>query len=336
MKFGAMVLGEPPWNRVVDLSKRLEAAGFDYVFLVDSHVLWMDCWSQFPVIARETSTIKMGPLVTNPATRDWTVLASTLATLNEVSDGRVVCGTGRGDSALRTIGLAPASLAEWEESIPFVRDLASGREVVRDDKPIQFPWASGHDVEMWGAAYGPKALGVVGRQCDGFVMQLADPDVFAWALGYVTAGAVEAGRDPRDVQTVVAAPPYIVREGEDRAHAHAQLRWFAGSVANHISDMINVHGAAGLPNELTEFVAGRPEYDYRFHGKPQNPNTEYVPDAINERFCVMGTADEHVDKLRTLEENGVDVFVGYLIHDRIEETIDVYGEAVIPRLRESE
>ena len=46
-------------------------------------------------------------MVTNPATRDWTVTASLFATLNEMYGNRTICGIGRGDSALRALGLSP-------------------------------------------------------------------------------------------------------------------------------------------------------------------------------------------------------------------------------------
>jgi alkanesulfonate monooxygenase SsuD/methylene tetrahydromethanopterin reductase-like flavin-dependent oxidoreductase (luciferase family) len=59
-----------------------------------------------------------------------------------------------------------------------------------------------------------------------------------------------------------------------------------------------------------------------------------VPDEIVERFCVLGTADEHIEKLRALADIGVTQFAGYLQHDNKEETLRVYGERVIPELRE--
>ena len=62
-------------------------------------------------ILANTSRIKVGPMVTNPITRDWTVTASLFATLNEMFGPRTICGIGRGDSALRVTGRTPASLA---------------------------------------------------------------------------------------------------------------------------------------------------------------------------------------------------------------------------------
>ena len=46
-------------------------------------------------------------MVTNPATRDWTVTASLFATLNEMYGNRTICGIGRGDSAVRVTNGKP-------------------------------------------------------------------------------------------------------------------------------------------------------------------------------------------------------------------------------------
>lgn len=330
MEFGALFLADPPPSRFVELAQRAEAAGFDYVWTADSHILWQEPWPLFALVARETERIRFGPLVTNPGTRDWTVLASLLATLNSLSGGRAVCGIGRGDSARRTIHEGPVRVAEFASAIPFIKDLAEGREVTARGKPLRIPWAEGQPVEMWGAGYGPKVLDVCGRLCDGWVLQLADPDILQWTRSHVLAGARAAGRADGTVRTMVAAPPYVT---VDRAHAYDQLRWFAGSVANHIADLVHNYGGEDIPAVLTGYTRDRPEYDYAYHGKPNNPRTDYVPDEINERFCVIGTAEEHVAKLGHLETLGMDVFTGYFIHDDIEGTLAAYGAEVIPALR---
>ena len=66
------------------------------------------------VAARETSKIRLGHFVTNPGTRDPTVLASAYATLHDLSNGRMAMGIGRGDSAVRYIGRQPMKVAEFE------------------------------------------------------------------------------------------------------------------------------------------------------------------------------------------------------------------------------
>jgi alkanesulfonate monooxygenase SsuD/methylene tetrahydromethanopterin reductase-like flavin-dependent oxidoreductase (luciferase family) len=121
--------------------------------------------------------------------------------------------------------------------------------------------------------------------------------------------------------------------GTDRAHMYDQCRWFGGMVGNHVADIVGRYGTSGaVPQALTDYIAGREGYDYNEHGRAGNSHTAFVPDEIVERFCVLGTADEHIAKLTALAEIGVTQFAGYLQHDNKEETLRVYGERVIPAL----
>src|SRR6201992_4116237 len=111
MEFGGGLQPNPPATAVVAMMKRAEAAGFRYGWTFDSHVLWQETFVIYPRILAETSSLIIGPMVTNPGTRDWSVTASMFATLNETYGNRTICGIGRGDSALRYIGRPPGSVA---------------------------------------------------------------------------------------------------------------------------------------------------------------------------------------------------------------------------------
>jgi probable F420-dependent oxidoreductase len=270
--------------------------------------------------------------VTNPATRDWTVTASVFATLNEMYGNRTVCGIGRGDSAVRVTNGKPTTLAELRESIHVIRELGNSRSVEYKGSTIRFPWSRGSELEVWVAAYGPMALKLAGEVGDGFILQLADVDIAAWMIKHVRDAAEAAGRDPMSVKFCVAAPFYI---GDDWAHMRDQCRWFGGMVGNHVADIVAKYGMHGtVPDALTEYIKGREGYDYNEHGRAGNLHTEFVPDEIIDRFCLLGTADQHLDKLKQLAELGVDQFAGYLQHDNKEETLRVYGETVIPAMTE--
>ena len=106
-------------------------------------------------------------------------------------------------------------------------------------------------------------------------------------------------------------------------------------VGNHVADIVEKYGAdSDIPSELTAYIAGRKAYDYNEHGRAGNVHTEFVPDEIIDRFCLLGTPDQHLEKLKQLAELGVDQFAGYLQHDNKEETLRVYGETVIPAMSE--
>jgi probable F420-dependent oxidoreductase len=332
MDFGVVLQTNPPASRVVQLSQLAEAHGFSHVWTFDSHLLWEEPYVIYSAILAATRRVTVGPFVTNPATRDWTVTASVFATLNEMYGNRTICGIGRGDSAVRVTNGRPSSMAELRESIHVIRELANSRAVEYKGATLRFPWSVGSELDVWVAAYGPLALKLTGEVADGFILQLADVDIAAWMIRTVKDAAAAAGRDPESLSFCVAAPMYI---GTDRAHMIEQCRWFGGMVGNHVADIVAKYGAHGaVPDALTDYIAGRTGYDYNTHGKAENDHVDFVPDEIVERFCILGTPDEHIAKLEQLRALGVTQFAGYLQHDNKEETLRVYGESVIPAMRE--
>jgi probable F420-dependent oxidoreductase len=279
-----------------------------------------------------TDRMIVGPMVTNPGTRDWTLIASTFATLNSMFAGRTICGMGRGDSALRYIGKKPRTLATMAASMQVIKGLVAGEEVDYEGTPVRIPWIEqGWDLPMWAAGYGPRALATVGRYADGFILQLADPQILEWTMAAVRAAATDAGRDPNTISICVVAPAYV---GDDIAHQREQLRWFGGMVGNHVHDMVKRYGEdeARVPKALSDYIKAREGYDYSHHGRSGNPSTDFVPDEIVDRFCVLGTAADHVAKLSKLRDMGVDQFGIYLMHDNQEGTLAAYGREVIPAL----
>jgi probable F420-dependent oxidoreductase len=244
LSFGVTVLPDPPYRRWLELIQIAEKHGFDYAWTYDSHVLWQESIPMLAVAARETSKIKLGHFVTNPATRDPTVLASSYATLHDISDGRMVMGVGRGDSAVRFIGRQPMKVAEFERACAMVHEFMNGREVNWNDKELQLKWVRPElpDIPMWVAGYGPKALAVAGRVGDGVIIQLADPEIITWIMDTARRAAEEAGRDPSQLKCIVGAPSHVT---DDLADARDQVRWFPAMVSNHVMDLIERYGGDG-------------------------------------------------------------------------------------------
>jgi probable F420-dependent oxidoreductase len=330
MDIGVVLQTTPPAARVVDLAKRAETYGFSHVWTFDSHILWEDPYPVHTHILAETRNVTVGPMVTNPATRDWTVTASVFATLNEMFGNRTVIGIGRGDSAVRVINGNPTTLATLRECIHVVRELANGRAADYKGSSIRFPWASKSRVEVWIAGYGPKALQLIGEVGDGFILQLADPDIAEWTIGAVRKAASDAGRDPNAVTICVAAPAYVT---DDLDHAREQCRWFGGMVGNHVADIVSRYGeSSAVPKALTDYIAGREGYDYNEHGRAGNTHAAFVPNEIVDRFCILGSAQEQVRRLEELAGLGVDQFAVYLQHDAKDETLRAYGEQVLPAI----
>jgi probable F420-dependent oxidoreductase len=243
---------------------------------------------------------------------------------------RTICGIGRGDSVVRVLGRKPTTLRHLEEAMRVIKDLAEGREADYGGVNVKIPWVEDGKLDVWMAGYGPKALSLVGRKADGFILQLADPVILEWTMKHVHDAAREAGRDPKEVKICVAAPAYV---GGDLDHQRDQCRWFGGMVGNHVADLVSRYGEdSEVPHALTDYIKARQGYDYSHHGQAGNPATDFVPDNIVDRFCVLGTVEDHVAKLGKLKDLGVDQFNIYLMHDAMEETLDAYGEEIVPAL----
>jgi probable F420-dependent oxidoreductase len=332
LSFGVTVLPDPPYQRMIELIQLAEQQGFEYAWTYDSHVLWQESFPVLALVADKTSTIRLGHMVTNPGTREPTVLASAYGTLHDISNGRMIMGIGRGDSAVRYIGQQPVKVAEFEKRLEMIKPFMNGKEVHWNEKDLQLKWVRPElpEIEMHVAGYGPKALGVAGRQGDGVIIQLADPDIIQWIMATARQAAEEAGRDPAALKCIVSAPSHI---SDDLADAREQVRWFPAMVSNHVQDLIDRYGTDGsvVPKVLTDYVEARKFYDYNEHSRVGAKHGEFVTDEICDRFCVLGNAEQALTKLRELESIGVDQFNIYLMTHGQEETLKAYGSDIIPQ-----
>jgi probable F420-dependent oxidoreductase len=329
MQFGFTLKPEHTVERTLALTRQAEAAGFDYGWLFDSHVLWRDPYPLLTLMARATSRMRLGTCVTNPATREPSVTASSLAVLDEMTGGRMDLGIGRGDSARRLLGKPPTTMKDLEQAVHVIRALVEGRAIEFEGVMLELPWAAGHRLPVWIAGYGPVALKLTGRIADGAMLQIGDPDLIRWFASQVRTSAAEAGRDPVSVQVMAAAPAHVgdLADGRDRT------RWFPALVSNHVVDLVTKYPREDLPEELTQYIRDREGYDYHHHAEVGSANASFVTDDIVDRFCVLGSVEQHVERLRALAEAGVDQFNVYLMNGNEEQQIEAYGRDVIPALR---
>lgn len=333
MDMGVVLQCTPPSARVIDLARRAEAYGFSHVWTFDSHILWEEPYVIYSKILDRTRNVKIGPMVTNPATRDITVTASVFATLNEMYGNRTVIGIGRGDSAVRVTNGKPVTVAELRQSVLDLKGLVNGQSIEYKGNNIRLPWAGASRTDVLVAAYGPKVLALTGEVGDGFILQLADPSIAEWTIKAVKDAAAAAGRDPESIYICVAAPAYVTTNVE---HARDQLRWFGGMVGNHVADIVERYGENGgaVPSALTEYIKNRKGYDYNEHGQAGNTHADFVPDDIVDRFCIIGPPEEHIRRLEELKALGVDQFALYLQHDDKDNTLTQYGEKIIPAVQD--
>ena len=241
-------------------------------------------------------------MVTNPATRDWTVTASTFATLNEMFGNRTVVGIGRGDSAVRVINGKPVTLAELRESIGVIRDLANGRA---DD--VQGQPAS--------SSPGTPTAGSTSTSPPTDPRRSRSPA--RWATASSSSSPTcrsRSGASPRcDAQrrrpgaTRCRSRSASRRRRTSATTSRTSATRCGGSAAwsattSPTSSSATAHDGAAVPPELTDYIRHRQGYDYNEHGRAGNTHTDFVPDEIVDRFCVLGPAQAHIDKLIALQD----------------------------------
>jgi len=330
MEFGICFKGFVGPERARSLVRQAEKGGFTYCWFYDSHILWRDCYAAIAMCIEHTNTMRFGPCVTNPGVRDWSVAASMFASLALQSEGRIDIGVGRGDSSMRVMGKKPATLAEVASFTHSVKAMAKGEEVSYQGcpAPVQFRWSGGYDLPFWIAAYGPKALATAGEHGDGVILQIAEPSLIAWFKAQCDKAAEKSGKDTSAFRVMAAAPAYFGSVEE----CVAATRWFPAMVGNHVADIVEKYGSDSdqVPSSLTDYIEKRRGYDYSKHGESDNEYLDFISAEIVESFCVLGTPNDHIAKLKALEAAGVTQFNIYLDSGDEENIIATYASTIIP------
>lgn len=297
---GVGLFGTQPAPEMVGLIRTAEQLGFDRCWIGDSQNIWRECYSLLGAGAVSTERITFGTGVTNATTRHVSVLASTWATLSELSGGRVVLGIGTGDSSLRTMGLSPLKLAQLEQYVADLRTLFAGGEVAEpvSGSAFRLAWWEPRPVPIYIAASAPKILQLAGRIADGVVMLVGtDPRFVNAALERVAAGAAEAGRTLDDIHITLWTPTAIA----DDAAAAADL------VRAHVARILIRPLPADLDAETMEQIAKiAASYDYYKHMDTEAGHGELVPDSLINHFALAGTPTQCAEQYAQLAALPID------------------------------
>ena len=212
MDFGVVFQSDPPASRVVDLARAGRDAGFSYVWTFDTHLLWQEPFVIYSQILGHDPRVMVGPMVTNPGTRDWTVIASPVRHAERDvrqphglrhRPGRLGPADARRKPATHR---RPARLRRtWSASSPTAARSSTAAAAAVPVGRRRRARGLGRGVRAEGAC---RLTGEVG---DGFILQLADPDIAAWMIEAVRRAASDAGRDPDAIKICVAAPAYVGR-----------------------------------------------------------------------------------------------------------------------------
>ncbi|MEX2445909.1 MAG: LLM class flavin-dependent oxidoreductase, partial [Dehalococcoidia bacterium] len=274
---------------------RAEALGWDYAFVPDSQLRRHDTYVLLSFAARATSTIGLGPLLANPVTRHASVTAGSIATVDEVSEGRAILGLGIGDTAVRLAGLRPARVATLEASARMVRALLHDEGVeVGSGQPARLPHP--RPVPVWIAAAGPRMLRAAGRVADGvFIRAGTHPAVLHAAVETVRAGAAEAGRDADSVRLGLVVHTAL---NDNPEHALAIGKSMAAGYYEYSPHLFEVAGLSwDGPDVHTLQSRVFPDFHHHPDLLESGAIVDFLPEAAADAFSVRGSAADVADQL---------------------------------------
>ncbi len=312
-----------------ELAALAERAGFEMLGIVDSQSVSADVYVALAVAAQHTSRIRLGPAVTNPITRHPVVTANAIATLDRLSGGRAFMGLGAGDSAVFTLGLRPARLAELERTALELQALTAGRRVVRDGRPAQIKGAA-RRVPLYLAADGPRAHQLAGRVADGAFIGsgLTAPEV-ATSRAEIAAGARAAGRDPDSIDTWWLVKANVA---DSRDTAIEEIKGTLVSSGNRVFRAIAPPDA--LQAAIAEIHRG---YDPLAHAALDAAANGRLSDRaevtayLAERFAIAGTPDDCVAQVERAWQAGADRLLLTAITPDPRRFIERWSTEVMPR-----
>lgn len=325
--FGVGLLPRAPISEVVDLAVHAEELGFGSVWVADSQSIFRDAYAALALTAARTSKIHLATGVTNPVTRHPAVIASSLATLDELSGGRAILGLGVGESAVRTLGLRPARLKTLEETTHVLRTLMQGQAATYQGKEIKITWAK-REVPIYFGSSGPRSLQLAGRVADGVLFQVgAEPSLAKYAVQNVAAGARQAGRDPKDIRLYMRLACSV---SDDRRWAREEAKGYVAAAAGTVFTSVP---REHMPDDLwTEIKAMKERYDYLEHASSAARHKQMITDRILEALAITGTPSEAVPRFKQLLQLGIDGFVLPITTSQPRETMRTIAEKVLPHL----
>ncbi len=320
-------------------AKLAEKVGFDWLGMADSQSLFRELFVSLAMVGQATKRLMIGPSVTNPLTRHPAVMASAIASVQEISGGRAMLGIGTGDSAIYNLNERPRGLAGLRDYVHALRALLQGGTTEFAGREIHTKWVAGQadgPVPIYLSAEGPKTLELAGEIADGVICGLGlSPEVVKLSLQHIAIGAERSGRSLEDIDVWTLAR---VNVGTDRQSLINEIRMELASTAHH-AFRFTQEGKL-VPPEFADAIR-RVQSGYRpahHEDLGASPNAGLMEDEdflayMSERFAVVGTADDCVERIQAIRASGFHQFLFTGFVDDREALIETLGTSVFPKCR---
>jgi len=302
VQFGIGFAPSVPAPSVVDAAKLAEQLGYDVFWVTDSHMAVREATSMLGALAVSTSRINLGPGVSHLAGRHPTVIASAMATLDELAPGRIRLGIGVGDSGPLNLGVARTSVRDLEAAVTAIRQLLQGEETPGQSRPLRLSYVQKREaspVPIYVAATGQRTLRMAGHVADAALIS-GMPDELPNSIAVIRAGEQEAGRPAGSTRILFWTTACV---DEDRQAARSAIR---GSVARRAMNTFSRQLRDGLLGEEDREALERLQAAHQQGHLWDTGYSDLVPERWVDRFSVAGTPDEVRARLERTLSDGAD------------------------------
>jgi alkanesulfonate monooxygenase SsuD/methylene tetrahydromethanopterin reductase-like flavin-dependent oxidoreductase (luciferase family) len=346
-----------------DLVRYAEELGFDRAWVPDSQMIWSDCYAVLALAAVNTKRIQIGTGVSIPGIRIAPVTAHSIASINQLAPGRVFLGIGTGHTAMRMMGQHPMPVSEFREYLRVVRTLLDGEAVNYtyrgQTREIKFIHRDRYFVNLdnripiYVAANGPKACQATGAYGDGWITVGGREEEVAPKMAQIEAGARAVGRKlPKPFVTACLIAGCVLRPGE-RLSDERVINETGSQVASALHFYYEIWKEIGEKDEVIPPYFANVWDDYlkrvRGYSLPENARFRQIHDGHctflqpeERRFvtpeairgtCIVGTPDEIVAQLRTMEQAGINEITLLQPADYQRKVYRDFAELIFPYFR---
>ncbi|HEY2592356.1 MAG TPA: LLM class flavin-dependent oxidoreductase [Chloroflexota bacterium] len=334
VQFGVGFAPSVPAPAVIDAAKLAERLGFDVFWITDSHMAVREAMSMLGALAVATTRISLGTGVSHLAGRHPTVIASAMATLDELAPGRIRLGIGVGDSGPLNLGMPRTTVRDLETAVTAIRHLLQGEETPGQTRPLRLSYLQKREtnpVPIYVAATGQRTLRMAGHVADAALVS-GMPDELPHLIALIRAGEQEAGR-PAGATRVLFWTTACV--DEDRQAARAAVR---GSVARRAMNTYNRQLRDGQLDEDDRVALERLQAAHHQGHLWDSGYTDLVPERWVDRFSVAGTPAEVRARLERALADGADEISTILMSARSggrgsADQLSIFAQSVIKPLR---
>ncbi len=335
-----------------------EKRGYTHAWLYDSQMLCSDVYASLALCAVNTRKIKLGPGVTNPASRIAPVTASSIASINELAPGRTILGIGTGNTARRTLGMPAARLAQLREHVEICRELLAGNSTSYQEgdrrRMIKFLNPKGgwininKKVPIYVAASGPKTLELAGEIADGIILfGTVSPSLIEFAMNHIRIGAERAGRNPKQIYTLCMTAFHLTKKDEklETSRVRKAVGPFVSSSSNIFAfscpdpqdlpadlrdDLMAFKNAYRVPEGSIETRHLKLYADYLQGFKKEHE--PLVTEKMIRATTLTGTKEEVLASVQAMKKAGINQVAVQPVADS-REMIEAFAKAVIRKMK---